>query len=105
MKYDFKGKKEGWDFDGTICHSPEGIWLKIYRAIERVFPFVTLLLPPKKLPEKGDIIIITASGNKAGVIAWLKLHKVNYEAVMFVDGWKEKKYFVNKLCKNYMEIE
>lgn len=24
MKYDFEGKKEGWDFDGTICPNPEG---------------------------------------------------------------------------------
>ena len=95
----------GWDFDGTICHAPKGILLKLYRTIERIFPFITLVLPPKIKPTEENIIIITASRNKVGPVAWLKLHKVKYKSITFVDEWANKAYYVKKLCDNYVEIE
>jgi len=96
-------KFEGWDFDGTICHSPKGMFLIIYRAIESICPFITIILPVKEKPINKDIIIITASSNKIGVASWLKLHKVSYHSILFVSKFKDKKYFIRKICKKYVE--
>ncbi len=98
-------KYEGWDFDGTMCYSPKGRSLRLYRAIERFFPYITVILPTRKKPTNPDILIITASKNKVGVVTWLKLKGVKYHSILFVKDFKEKKYFINKLCTSYFEIE
>ncbi|MBN1377271.1 hypothetical protein JW949_02965 [Candidatus Woesearchaeota archaeon] len=96
---------EGWDFDGTICCEPKGLVLKIYRIIEKVFPFITLVLPPKKRPASPTILIITASSNKVGVISWLKMHKIKYHSILFVNKFRDKQDFIEKLCKEYIETK
>ncbi len=96
---------EGWDFDGTICHSPNGVGLKIFRFIESFCPFITLIRRVKLKPTNPNILIITASSNKVGIIAWLKLHGIKYHSIIFVRDFKDKEYFINKLCRRYIEIE
>jgi len=96
---------EGWDFDGTICHAPKGFSLRLYRIIESFFPFITVILPVRKKPKNPEILIITASQNKVGVMAWLRLHRVKYHSILFVRNFQEKKYFIDKLCNCYIEIE
>lgn len=96
---------EGWDFDGTMCYAPKGFTLKIYRFIEIFFPLITIILPLRKRPSNPNIIIITASKNKMGVVLWLRLHRIRYLAILFVHGFKNKEFFINKLCSEYIEIE
>jgi len=97
--------EEGWDFDGTMCYSPKGYYLRVYRTIEKIFPFITIILPVRAKPTNRNILIITASRNKIGVLAWLRLHNVKYKMIMFVRDFNDKKYFINKLCWRYTEIE
>ena len=96
---------EGWDFDGTICHSPTGLRLRIFRFMEKFFPFITLIRRIKLRPVNPNILIITASSNKVGVVAWLKFHKIKYHSILFVSNFKDKEFFVKKLCWRYIEIE
>ncbi len=106
-KYIRKGEgiHEGWDFDGTIAYAPKGGLLKIYRVIEKFFPLITIFLPLIFKPSSKDIIIITASENKVGVISWLKFRKIDYKSLIFVKNFKEKEFFIKKLCDKYIEVE
>jgi len=98
-------KYVGWDFDGTMAYAPKGKLLLIYRFIEKFFPLITIFLPTINKPKTKDIIIITASKNKIGVIAWLRLRRIKYKSIIFVDDFRSKQFFIQNLCKEYIEIE
>jgi len=86
------------DLDGTLIRKPPEKFFKIYLLIERIFPFVKLLLPRtkewyrlKKL--KGKKYILTATRNKIGSILYLKLYKFPCDGIIFVKDNREKKLF------------
>ena len=100
-----KNTFEGWDFDGTMCYSPKGSRLRIFRFIEQFFPYIYIFQRVKLKPRNPNIVIITASSNRVGLLAWLRLHRVKYHSIVFVKNFKEKPYFIKKLCNKYIEIE
>lgn len=78
------------DVDGTLVRTVPAGARPAWRLLERAFPFVKVLLPGtlwlqrlRRVTDNHHVWILTASENRVGTLAWLKLRGIKHRGVIF----------------------